>query len=66
MVLRTFYRLRREIPERLLPVAYKDGDVKKDVDYERPVYPYPYETEYIGGDRKNIASFRRKLGDGSY
>jgi hypothetical protein len=50
----------------LLPFAFKDVDVKKDLDYKRPVYPYPYETEYIGGDHKDIKNFRRKLGDGNY
>ena len=38
----------------------------REIDYERPVYPYPYETEYIGGDRKDKNSFRKKLGDGKY
>ena len=38
----------------------------KEIDYERPVYPYPYETEYVGGDRKDKNSFRRKLGNGDY
>lgn len=68
-------------PDVLLPVALKDsvtensvsldGTIRsvtggKEIDYERPVYPYPYETEYIGGDRKNKDSFRKKLGNGVY
>lgn len=55
-----------EAPEELLPVGFQDEDMKGVVDMERPVYPYPYETEYIGGDRKKKESFRRKLGDGVY
>lgn len=38
----------------------------REIDYERPVYPYPYETEYVGGDRKDKSSFRKKLGNGNY
>lgn len=38
----------------------------REIDYERPVYPYPYETEYIGGDRKDKNNFRKKLGNGVY
>lgn len=53
-------------PERLLPVAFEDGDMTKAMSHDRPVYPYPYETEYVSGDPKNRESFRKKLGDGSY
>lgn len=53
-------------PEVLYPAAFVDGDMKKEVDFVRPVYPYPYETEYIGGDRKDKNNFRRKLGNGVY
>lgn len=53
-------------PEVLYPAAFVDGDMKKEVDFVRPVYPYPYETEYVGGDRKKKESFRRKLGNGVY
>lgn len=57
---------RYEAPEELLPVGFKNDDVKAEVDIERPIYPYPYETEYIGGDRKKKESFRKKLGNGIY
>lgn len=55
-----------DIPECLLPVAFEDNDVlnghiKDKFAYERPVYPYPWEAEYIGGDVKKTESFRRKL-----
>lgn len=53
-------------PEVLYPAAFVDGDMKKEVDFVRPVYPYPYETEYIGGDRKKKESFCRKIGNGIY
>lgn len=55
-----------EAPDELLPVGFKNDDMKAEVDMERPVYPYPYETEYIGGDRKKKESFRRKKSDGVY
>jgi len=60
------WREKGKAPEMLLPVGFKDEDMKNEVDMERPVYPYPYETEYIGGDRKKKESFRKKLGDGNY
>lgn len=53
-------------PDVLYPAAFVDGKLSNDVDYVRPVYPYPYETEYIGGDRKKKESFRKKLGNGVY
>lgn len=53
-------------PEVLIASAFVDGDMKKEVDYERSIYPYPYETEYTGGDRKDKNSFRKKLGNGVY
>lgn len=55
-----------EAPEELLPVGFKNDDVKAEINMERPVYPYPYETEYIGGDRKKKESFKKKLGNGVY
>lgn len=53
-------------PERLLPVAFEDRDMKKSFSHDRPVYPYPYETEYVSGDPKERDSFRKKYGDGNY
>ena len=53
-------------PEVLYPSAFKDGDMKGEVDYVRPVYPYPYETQYTGGDRKDPKSFCKVRGNGVY
>lgn len=53
-------------PEVLYPSVFKDVETKNEIDYERPVFPYPYETEYIGGDRKDKNNFRKKLGNGVY
>lgn len=53
-------------PEVLYPSAFKDGDMKGEVDYVRPVYPYPYETQYTGGDRKDPKNFRKVRGNGVY
>ena len=56
----------RRAPERLLPVAFVDGDMTKPMSHDRPVFPYPYETEYVSGDPKDKANFRRILSDGGY
>ena len=53
-------------PERLLPVAFVDGKFTNPVSHERPIYPYPYETEYVGGDIKDVGSFKKKLSNGIY
>lgn len=53
-------------PDVLYPAAFVDGKLSNEVDFVRPVYPYPYETEYIGGDRKDKNNFRKKLGNGNY
>lgn len=52
-------------PEYLLPVAFEDnnfmnGFLKDTYVYERPVYPYPWEAEYIGGDKYNIKNFQKR------
>lgn len=47
-----------------IPTAVLNG--RREIDYERPVFPYPYETEYIGGNRKDKNNFRKKLGNGNY
>lgn len=53
-------------PDMLLPVAFKDDKMENEVAYDRPVWYYPYETEYVGGDRTKRESFRKKLGNGVY
>lgn len=55
-----------EAPERLLPLAFSDGKIENGISHDRPVYQYPYETEYISGDPKNRDSFRKKSGNGIY
>ena len=53
-------------PEVLYASAFEEGDMKGTVDYERPVYPYPYETKYAGGDRKDKNHFTKVRGSGRY
>lgn len=53
-------------PEVLYASAFEEGDMKGTVDYERPVYPYPYETKYTGGDRKDKNHFTKVRGNGRY
>jgi len=50
----------------IYPSAYEDNDLKKKSIFTRPFFPYPYETEFLGGDRTKKENFRKKLGNGIY
>lgn len=45
-------------PERLLAVAFKDGNILNGIlydhfEYERPCFAYPYDAEFVGTDPNN-------------
>lgn len=49
-----------EAPERLLSVAFKNGNfLFGKMDADRPVYRYPYMTEYVSGDTKKADSYSK-------
>jgi len=54
----------KKAPEQLLPVAFQDnnalnGFLQETYVYERPVYPYPWEAEYIEGNPYVINNFKK-------
>ena len=54
-------------PEKIIATAFNDGDSKKGVRFQRPVYPYPQLPAYVSGDvnspdnYKSIVYKRRKV-----
>lgn len=56
-------------PERLLPVAFKDGNLLNGIrmgtyEYERPCYAYPEHARYTGGDVNCIENYERMRYEG--
>ncbi|KQO05885.1 tannase/feruloyl esterase family alpha/beta hydrolase [Paenibacillus sp. Leaf72] len=52
-------------PERLLPVAFKNGSLLNgflldEYEYERPVYAYPNQAVYESGDPNNPENYRKE------
>ncbi|MEO2212727.1 tannase/feruloyl esterase family alpha/beta hydrolase [Paenibacillus amylolyticus] len=52
-------------PERLLPVAFKDGSIVNgfildEYEYERPVYAYPSMAVYKSGDPNQLAHYSKE------
>lgn len=37
-------------PEKIIATAFTDGDSKKEIRFQRPVYPYPQLPAYVSGD----------------
>lgn len=58
-----------EAPNWLIGIKFKDASeisatlcADKEIELERPLYAYPDEAEYIGGDRRLLTSFCRRQG----
>ena len=46
-------------PERIIATRYKDNS-RKEIEMQRPVYPYPDFPHYIGGDPALPQNYKRK------
>lgn len=46
-------------PERIIATRYKDNS-RKEIEMQRPVYPYPDFPHYIGGDPTLPQNYKRK------
>ncbi|MBE9461563.1 tannase/feruloyl esterase family alpha/beta hydrolase [Dyadobacter subterraneus] len=44
-------------PEKIIAAAFKGGDSKSGIRFERPVFPYPQFPKYISGDVNAPSSF---------
>ncbi len=45
-------------PEKIIATAFKNGDSKNGIRFQRPVFPYPEFPKYISGDVNAPSSFK--------
>lgn len=45
-------------PEKIIATAFKNGDTKNGIHFQRPVFPYPEFPKYAGGDVNSPSSFK--------